>query len=158
MATSFASLLSGSVKVSRLPNGSQVLVESKTIQCVLAQVDVHFSNSMIESWWRQLKHQWLYLNTLDSLETVRNLVKFFVEQHNEHVPHSAFEGQTPDEMYFGTGTEVPEKLQVVRMLARQIRREANLARSCSACRTEPQLVSLEQLAAQAPSIIPPNTS
>ena len=63
------------------------LVEASVIQRVLAQVDIHFSNSMIESWWRQLKHQWLFLNTLDSIETVRKLVAFYVQQHNEHVPH-----------------------------------------------------------------------
>ena len=42
------------------------LVESGTLRRILAQVDVVFSNSMIEAWWRMLKHQWLYLNELDS--------------------------------------------------------------------------------------------
>ena len=56
------------------------LIEANTIQRVLAQVDIHFSNSMIESWWRQLKHQWLFLNTLDSIATVRKLVEFYVQQ------------------------------------------------------------------------------
>ncbi len=37
---------------------------------VLAQTEVTFSNSLIESWWRMLKHQWLYLNTMDSAKTV----------------------------------------------------------------------------------------
>ncbi len=64
------------------------LIEANTIRRVLAQVDIHFSNSMIESWWRQLKHQWLFLNALDSIATVRKLVEFYVQQHNEHVPHS----------------------------------------------------------------------
>jgi len=31
------------------------LIETNAIQRVLAQVDIHFSSSMIESWWRQLK-------------------------------------------------------------------------------------------------------
>jgi hypothetical protein len=64
---------------------------------ILAQVDIHFSNSIIESWWRQLKHQWLFLNALDTIQSGRKLVAFYVEQHNEIVPHSAFEGQTPGE-------------------------------------------------------------
>ena len=139
------------------------LIEANTIQRVLAQVDIHFSNSMIESWWRQLKHQWLFLNTLDTIETVRKLNAFYVHQHNEHIPHSAFKGQTPAEMFFETGTDVPEKLQATQLLARQSRREANLARSCSACRTEPHLVALEQTAiasteSTAVPIIPANTS
>ena len=136
--------------------GCWALVRASIIQRVLAQVDIHFSNSMIESWWRQLKHQWLFLNTLDSIETVRKLVAFYVQQHNEHVPHSAFKGQTPDEMFFATGAEVPEKLLAAHLLAKQARREANQARSCSACRTtEPNLVAIEPTTESA---IPSNTS
>ena len=53
---------------------------------------------------------------LDSVETVRKLVAFYVEQHNSHVPHSAFKGwQTPIEMYFSKGAEVPEQLKVARL-------------------------------------------
>jgi len=37
---------------------------------------------MIEAFWRSLKHQWLYLNSLDSIERLRALVKFFIEEHN----------------------------------------------------------------------------
>ena len=132
------------------------LIEANTIQRVLAQVEIHFSNSMIESWWRQLKRQWLFLNTLDSIATVRKLVEFYVQQHNELVPHSAFKGQTPDEMYFATEADVPEKLQAAQLLAKQARRESNLARSCSACGiTEPKLVAIELPSALA---IPSNTS
>ena len=132
------------------------LIETNTIKRVLAQVDIHFSNSMIESWWRQLKHQWLFLNTLDTIATVRRLFEFYVQQHNEQVPHSAFEGQTPDEMYFSTGADVPDKLNAARLLARHTRRETNLARSCSACRTETQLVALESPRTE--PVIPSNTS
>jgi hypothetical protein len=62
---------------------------------------------MIEAFWRSLKHQWLYLNSLDSIERLRVLVAFFVEEHNTQMPHSAFAGQTPDEMYFGTAVDLP---------------------------------------------------
>ncbi len=33
---------------------------------VLAQVEVTFSNSLIEAFWRSLKHSWIYLHTLDN--------------------------------------------------------------------------------------------
>jgi transposase InsO family protein len=79
------------------------LVESNVIKLVLAQVDVLYSNSMIEAWWRSLKHQWLYLITLDTKETVAELVGFYVTQHNIVIPHFALDGLTPDEAYFGTG-------------------------------------------------------
>jgi len=78
--------------------GVDELIESGVLHRVLARVDISSSNSLIESWWRVLKHQWLYLNSLDSLATVRRLVEYYVGQHNVHLPHSAFRGQTPDEI------------------------------------------------------------
>ena len=36
------------------------LVESGLLHRVLALVEISFSNSLIEAWWRGLKHQWLY--------------------------------------------------------------------------------------------------
>jgi hypothetical protein len=49
---------------------------------VLAFTELKFSNSMIEAWWRSLKHQWLFLHSLDSVTTVRRLVEFYVHEHN----------------------------------------------------------------------------
>jgi putative transposase len=71
---------------------------------VLAFTELTFSNSMIEAWWRSLKQHWRFLHSLDRVTTVRRLVAFYVDEHNRVLPHSAFRGQTPDEMYFGTGT------------------------------------------------------
>jgi putative transposase len=80
------------------------LITTGVLRRVLAFTELKFSNSMIEAWWRTLKHQWLFLHSLDSVTTVRRLVAFYVDEHNRVLPHSAFRGQTPDEMYFGTGT------------------------------------------------------
>ena len=38
---------------------------------------------MIESWRRVLKHQWLFLNSLDTAATVRKLAAFYVEQYDD---------------------------------------------------------------------------
>jgi putative transposase len=83
------------------------LIHTGVLRRVLAFTELKFSNSMIEAWWRSLKHQWLFLHSLDSVTTVRRLVAFYVDEHNRVLPHSAFRGQTPDEMYFGTGEGVP---------------------------------------------------
>jgi len=103
---------------------------------VLAQVEVTFSNSIIEAWWRSLKHNWLFLNTLDSLAAVERLVAFYVEQHNAVMPHSAFRGQTPDEIYSGTGTAVPDHLAAARCVAREQRLQRNRALHCGTCLPE----------------------
>jgi putative transposase len=106
---------------------------SACLERVLAQVDVTFSNSMIEAFWRSLKHQWLYLNSLDSIDRLRALVAFYVEQHNTQMPHAAFAGQTPDEMYFGTAANLPAELAAARGRTRDVRLAANRALSCEAC-------------------------
>jgi hypothetical protein len=41
----------------------------------------------------------LFLNSLDTIDRLRTLVAFFVEVHNTQMPHAAFAGHTPDEMY-----------------------------------------------------------
>ena len=111
------------------------LVETGMLNRVLAQTEITFSNSMIESWWRVLKHQWLFLNTLDSVKTVETLMGFYVKEHNCRLPHSAFRGQTPDEMYFGKGGDIPETLEALRQKARKERIETNRKRTCRACET-----------------------
>lgn len=107
--------------VENFNRGVDELIESGLLRRVLAMTELCFSNSMIEAWWRALKHQWLFLNTLDSVETVEKLVRFYVTEHNERLPHSAFRGQTPDEMYFGKGDDVPDELESGREAARNER-------------------------------------
>jgi hypothetical protein len=63
-------------------------------------------------------------------------VEFYVEQHNSRMPHAAFHGQTPDEMYFGTAANLPAELEVARSHARAARLAANRAMSCDCCLAE----------------------
>src|SRR5262249_18849142 len=50
------------------------LIATGVLRRVLAFTELKFSNSMIEAWWRSVKHQWLFLHSLDSVRTVRRLV------------------------------------------------------------------------------------
>jgi hypothetical protein len=109
------------------------LITTGVLRRVLAFTELKFSNSMIEAWWRSLKHQWLFLRSLDSVTTVRRLVTFYVDEHNRVLPHSAFRGQTPDEMYFGTGDAVPADLTSRAAGARRTRVETNRSASCERC-------------------------
>ncbi len=94
---------------------------------ILAQVEVSYSNSPSEALWRSLKHGWLYLHQLDTFAALERLIAFYVEQHNTVVPHSAFAGQTPDEIYFGRGDQVPADLAAARARAREARMKFNRA-------------------------------
>jgi hypothetical protein len=53
--------------------------------------------------------------------------------HNRQLPHSAFRGQTHDEMYFGIAANLPEELAVARKKARERRLASNRAASCDRC-------------------------
>ncbi len=58
---------------------------------------------------------------------------FYVSAHNTAVPHSAFRGQTPEEVYFGTGEHLPAELEAAPAEAGRARLEANRAASCALC-------------------------
>jgi putative transposase len=109
------------------------LLHGEELTRVLAQVEVTFSNSMIEAFWRSLNHSWLYLHSLDDYAALRRLIEFYVTSHNEVMPHAAFNGQTPDEMFFGTGDEVTPSLAGARRTAREERSMVNRSARCGVC-------------------------
>jgi len=57
----------------------------------------------------------------------------YVTAHHEVMPHAAFDGQTPDERYFGTGGAVPAELATARQIAREERMKANRSAGCGVC-------------------------
>ena len=69
----------------------------------------------------------------DDIEAVRKLVEFYVHNHNAVMPHSAFRGQTPDEIYCGTGGNVTAELEAAAKVAQQRRLTANRAARCHRC-------------------------
>jgi putative transposase len=119
------------------------LVERNLIHRVIAQIDIMFSNSMIEAFWKQLKHNWLYLNELANYELLEKHIHFYVEQHNS-LPHTALRGLTPNEAHSGTGGTIVDDLKQQAIAARAKRIETNRDKSCKACRSNhPELVQLK---------------
>jgi transposase InsO family protein len=113
------------------------LIKSGVLRRVLAMTEIQFSNSLIEAFWRTMKHQWLFLNTLDSVAALRRHVALYVAAHNAQVPHSAFRGQTPDEMYSGTGEQIPAQIELAKRAALEARLNANRLLSCEHCARVP---------------------
>ena len=97
----------------------RLLEDLSSLSRLLAQVDIVYSNSLIEAFWRPLKHAWLFLNTLDSTAAVRRLVAFYVRGHNEKIPRAVLGARTPDEMYFGLEEDLPERLSEHRKSAQE---------------------------------------
>ena len=111
------------------------LVADELVHRVIAQVDLRESNSMIERWWRSLKYSWLFINVLDTTANVRRLVEFYVQQHNQVMPHWALKKQTPDEVYFRTGVGLQERLEQEHAQAREARLKVNQGLTCETCET-----------------------
>ena len=80
--TPFHLLVKADAGVENLNRAVDELIASGLLRCVLAQVDVWFSSSMLEAWWRSLKHPWICLSPLEILRDVRRFVAFYVESHN----------------------------------------------------------------------------
>jgi transposase InsO family protein len=119
--------------VENVNNQIDKLLDTGKLRRVLAQVEVSYSNSMIEAWWRRLKHSWLYLHSLDSAAAVERLVAYYVEQHNTVMPHRAFDGRTPDEVYFGVAINLANELAERRRLAREQWVAKNRSMTCASC-------------------------
>lgn len=64
---------------------------------------------------------------------MERLVAFYITQHNTVLPHPAFSGQTPEEMYAGTGDCVPATLATAKANAKAARFAANRAATCATC-------------------------
>ena len=109
------------------------LFEDSVLKRIIAQIDVSFSNSMIEAFFSRLKHGWLFLNDLQDFATLEKLVSFYIAEHNSVLPHAAFHGQTPDEIYFSTGDAILEQIAEGKRLAREDRIIKNRSRSCDIC-------------------------
>ncbi len=79
---------------------------------------------------------WLYLHSPESIKSLRRVVDFYVHQHNQVMPHAAFQGQTPGEMFYGTGDAVVVKLSAARIKAREARISSNRTAQCGVCKSD----------------------
>ena len=100
------------------------LTTSKSMRRLLAKVDISSSNSMVEAFFRSLKNNYLYFQKTGGFAVLKKKIKFFINQHNHVIPHSAFKGAAPYEMFIESwGAEDEENLRKLRQKAVQNRRE-----------------------------------
>jgi hypothetical protein len=84
------------------------LIHTGVLRRVLAFTELKFSNSMIEAWWRSLKHQWLFLqhaHTVARRERVGNAPG--QDAPREIVDHGMEIGPGPVEQADHRGIDVP---------------------------------------------------
>jgi transposase InsO family protein len=108
-----------------------VNADNSNIRKLIAQLDIIFSNSMIEAVNKRMKYDYLFTIDLADYEQTLKYLKWAIEQYNNK-PHSALFGLTPTEVYRG---KIPDK----RMFANDIaeaaiqRKEHNLNQNCNNC-------------------------
>lgn len=59
-------------------------------------------NVFIERLWRSLKYECVYLNAFETGLQARKEIGSWIEHYNQTRPHSTFNGQTPNEVYYET--------------------------------------------------------
>ena len=100
----------------------------------IAQIDIEFSNSMIEMLFLRLKHRYLFTFPLTNFETLEKGADFFFNESNTVIPHSALKGGTPEEVITGKWNEEKIKeLQNQAKMARELRSKTNLSLQCPIC-------------------------
>jgi transposase InsO family protein len=102
----------------------------------VARFEISFSNSMVETLFRSLKHNYLFHQEIRSLASLKKHVDFWFKEHNEEIPHTAFDGETPAERFQNSWTMEEE----IRILVRQqeavkLRIQENQRIFCESCET-----------------------
>ena len=108
-------------------------ISSKNLKRVLAQVDIHFSNSMVERLFHSLKNNFLYHQNINGIEDLTRKANFYFSQHNNFIPLAIHRGGTPAEIYQSKWNAEEElKLKEGRDVALQIRKQKNMSQ-CEKC-------------------------
>lgn len=92
-------------------------IHSSCITHEIASVDIDYSNSMIEAFFRSLKQYSLYKKIFLSFEEVKMAINDYLERYNSFIPRHGLSGLTPNEKYqnqtppeqIGTGLDFMKK-------------------------------------------------
>lgn len=57
-------------------------------------------NIYIERFWRTLKYEQIFLNSLENLDQAREKISEFIDHYNQERPHQSLKYETPDQIYF----------------------------------------------------------
>ena len=104
------------------------------IRRTVAQIDIEFSNSMIEMLFHRLKHRFLFTIPLTNIAVLSKAAEFFLTQSNDKIPQAALRGATPLEMITGRwGDAELERFSDKNIEAKKLGCETNKAQRCRPC-------------------------
>ena len=109
-------------------------ITSRSLTRLIARVDIHYSNSMVESLFWGFKTNFLNSEELGSQGEVERKTDFYFNDHNERIPRPIFKGATPMEKFLNLWTELDaRKLKEGLERAKENRKETFRRKTCSAC-------------------------
>ncbi len=89
---------------------------------------------MVETLFRSIKQNYLFHQEIRSLARWKKHVDFWFKEHNEKIPHTAFNGETPSERFQKTWTKENEiRISVRQQEAVKLRIQENLKIFCESC-------------------------
>jgi transposase InsO family protein len=110
------------------------LIKLGKIARTIAQIDVVFSNSMVEALFRSLKHRWLFMISITSFEALCRAVDEYLRAHNTLIPHNALRGAVPLEVFTGIWTaESQIAFATAGTAAKAERIQFNQSQKCGRC-------------------------
>ena len=105
---------------------------TENLEQFIAQRDIRFSNSMVESSNQQLKYQYLFCREYADFEAVKTQLPTIIDSYN-HKPHGALYGLTPAEAFLEGKIPDRNHFKAQKELAKQERLTANKAQNCKIC-------------------------
>ncbi|RYZ82800.1 MAG: transposase, partial [Proteobacteria bacterium] len=113
-------------------------LSSKNLSRLLAQVDVRYSNSMIESLFRMFKNNYFYHQRIDGIDDLVRKAYFYFTQHNNFIPLAVHQGGRPCEIYTSTWNhDARNRLDKQKLDAKDERKKRNLSPACVSCPIPP---------------------
>ena len=94
----------------------------------IARKEIRGANTLIEVFFKTLKHDYLKFQELNSIEETTNMIQFFIYQHNHKIPRVALNGKVPIEALQRKSIEIKTTDKSI-----QKRIEINRNTSCWIC-------------------------
>lgn len=100
----------------------------------VARFEIIFSNSIVEAVFRSLKHNYLFHKEITTLSSLEHHTEFWFREHNEKIPHSSFNGETPLERFKSSWSKENEiRIIVCQESAKKMRILENQKIFCTKC-------------------------
>jgi len=98
------------------------LEDENFIDHYLAQMDILFSNSMIESFFHQLKNRYLYFQNIKTMQSLVDHILFYIREHNEKIRFLALNGAIPIEAYRNPDRVTIDKSKEKALVAKAVKK------------------------------------